>query len=61
MRNTNEFKEFSANGYKTLIIKPEPDRILSRIDELEKLSNLFEKGFLTQDEFEVQKQKLLNT
>ena len=41
------------------MIKPETERTPSRIDELERLSNLFEKGFLTQDEFEVQKQKLL--
>lgn len=59
LRNTDEFKEFSANGYKNLMIKPETERTPSRIDELERLSNLFEKGFLTQDEFEVQKQKLL--
>ena len=31
------------------------------VQELEKLANLKEKGILTQEEFETQKQKLLNS
>lgn len=60
LRNTTVFKHFVDNGYKILTNQTEVMNPLSRIEELEKFSELFEKGILTKDEFENEKKKILS-
>tara|TARA_B110000503_G_C7054421_1_gene373782 strand:- start:45 stop:635 length:591 start_codon:yes stop_codon:yes gene_type:complete len=58
IRQTKEWIEFTANDYEILTNQiSEPQ---SNADELLKLAELLDKGLLTQEEFEAQKQKLLN-
>lgn len=59
LRSTKNYKQFLDNGYK-MTIQPEVTKSLSRIEELEKLNALFEKGILTKDEFENEKKKILS-
>ena len=57
IRQTKEWIEFTANDYEILTNQiSEPQ---SNADELLKLAELLDKGLLTQEEFEAQKQKLL--
>lgn len=58
IRQTKEWIEFTANDYEILTHQiSEPQ---STVDELLKLSTLLDKGLITREEFEAQKQKLLN-
>jgi tetratricopeptide (TPR) repeat protein len=61
LRETNEFKAFATNGFKTPTTKNETHKPLSRIEELDKLNSLFEKGVLTKEEFENEKKRILST
>lgn len=59
LRNSSEFKIFVENGYKMpTLIKSETS--ISRIEELEKLTTLYEKGILTPEEFENEKKNILS-
>lgn len=58
LRNSVEFKKFVKNGYKTCVPLKEKSRI-GRIEKLEKLAKLYEKGVLTKIEFEDEKRKIL--
>jgi len=60
LRNDSRYREFATNGYKTSKIQKEDGRPLSRLDELVKLSSLYEKGVLTIEEFENEKKKILS-
>ena len=60
LRNDSRYREFATNGYKTSKIQKEDGRPLSRLDELGKLSSLYEKGVLTIEEFENEKKKILS-
>jgi len=60
LRNTTDFKTFVANGYKMATSPSESTRPMSRVEELEKLNSLLEKGVLTKDEFENEKKKILS-
>ena len=60
LRGTTEYKTFVANGNKIPSVKTETFRSLSRIEELEKLNSLFEKGVLSKEEFESEKKKILS-
>ncbi len=67
LRIQKEFEEFESNGYRkepTLELKaPEQEEIIDTsadlLQQLKKLGELREKGLLSQEEFERQKQKLL--
>ena len=57
LRNQSEYNEFITNGYKfdkTLNLKN------SYLDELKELSKLKESGIITEIEFDIQKEKILN-
>lgn len=59
LREKVDFKMFVANGYKRIPVQSEA-RPLSRIEELEKLSVLLEKGLLSKNEFENEKKRILS-
>ncbi len=63
IRSQPEFQEFVKNGYN--LPKPNPPiaivNSISPADELKKLSDLKESGVLTEEEFQIQKQKVLNS
>ncbi len=61
LRETDEYKEFVRNQYKLPTIHPEKTISESRVDKLEKLNTLFEKGVLTKEEFEVEKKHILSS
>jgi len=61
LRGTSGFKSFVTNGYKISTAKTETHRPLSRIEELDKLNSLFEKGILNKEEFENEKKRILST
>lgn len=58
IRNTQKWIDFVNNDYQ--ISNGIKHQTLSTTDELLKLGELFEKGLLTKEEFEVEKKKLLN-
>lgn len=66
IRQQNEFNEFAKNGYrlKEEVILPEIEKNTNQsnntISQLEKLATLKEKGVLTEEEFQIEKQKILN-
>jgi class 3 adenylate cyclase/tetratricopeptide (TPR) repeat protein len=70
LRSREEWDDFVDNDYKLLKALPEPDTELSlekrldydfeKIDLLEQLGEKLEKGELSQEEFEVEKKKLLD-
>jgi hypothetical protein len=58
LRNSAEFKTFVENGYRTHT--PIDSKVsISRIEKLEKLTILYEKGTLTKEEFENEKKNIL--
>ena len=64
LRIQDEFDTFKKNGYRInieLTQKDEPDVTTSNnlLDQIKQLGELREKGLLTEEEFEVQKKKLL--
>jgi len=59
LRSTSEFKEFASNSYTLSPNQIESPKSLSRVDELERIASLFEKGVLTKQEFENEKQIIL--
>ena len=58
IRNTQKWIDFVNNDYQ--ISDGIMHQTLSTTDELLKLGELFEKGLLTKEEFEIEKKKLLN-
>jgi tetratricopeptide (TPR) repeat protein len=58
LRSEPEFKDYVQNGYKLPTLANSGDDVISK---LEKLGNLKEKGVITEEEFAVQKSKLLNS
>jgi predicted lipid-binding transport protein (Tim44 family) len=52
---TIEYQEKILNATKEQVVKP-----TSNLEELEKLHELLQKGILTQEEYDVQKVKILN-
>jgi len=60
LRSIPEFKSFSINGYKLMPLHGETIKPISRIEELEKLVVLFEKGLLTKEEFDNEKNRILS-
>lgn len=58
IRNTQKWIDFVNNDYQ--ISNGIKHQTLSTTDELLKLGELFEKGLLTKEEFEIEKKKLLN-
>lgn len=60
LRKQNKFKLLVANKYKVQSAQDQSAESKSKADELEKLAGLFEKGFLTKEEFEQEKKKILN-
>ena len=61
LRETSEFKTFVSNGYKIAPTQTEASKPLSRIEELDKLNSLFEKGVLSREEFDNEKKRILST
>ena len=61
LRSMPDYKVFATNGYKMPTVQVEVVKPLSRIEELEKLNALLEKGVLTKEEFESEKKKILST
>lgn len=61
LRSIPDYKVFATNGYKMPTVQAESVKPLSRIEELEKLNALLEKGVLTKEEFESEKKKILTT
>ena len=63
IRKNKEWQNFVDNDYQQVILAkttPQVDTI-SSADELLKLSTLLDKGLITREEFEAQKQKILNS
>lgn len=58
LREQPEFKEFAENGYR-LPEKPNVELKIDSVTQLEKLAQLKEKGILTEEEFQKEKQKIL--
>lgn len=58
LREQPEFKEFAENGYR-LPEKPNVELKMDSVTQLEKLAQLKEKGLLTEEEFQKEKQKIL--
>ena len=59
LRNNSGYAGFASNGYKIPTIQKEDRKPQSRVDELEKLNSLYEKGVLTLEEFENEKKRIL--
>lgn len=55
LKSLPEYAEFIRNGFK----KPLNSSVASIANELEKLASLKERGVLTEEEFQIQKQKIL--
>lgn len=57
LRNSEGYKEFKQNGYKTIqkVISQETE-----LDKLQKLNELRKEGAITEEEFDIQKKKLLS-
>ena len=63
LRSQPEFDNFVANGYKvTKAIEPATELDLSSalISQIEKLAKMKDQGIINDDEFQIQKSKLLN-
>lgn len=60
LRKQEIFKAFVSNNYKKLSTNTDTVRPLTKVEELEKLASLFEKGVITKGEFEIEKAKLLS-
>jgi len=58
LRNQDEFKTFVANGYKSPSSAQDYNS-KSKLDELQQLADLFERGVLTKAEFEKEKVRIL--
>ncbi|HMS98679.1 MAG TPA: SHOCT domain-containing protein [Saprospiraceae bacterium] len=59
LKSTPEFSSFVTNGYKIVTMENEQPKNSNRIEDLEKISILFEKGLLTIEEFEAEKKRIL--
>lgn len=60
VRNTTKFQQFVDNGYKLKTIKAIETKPFNKIEELQKLIELHEKGVLTKNEFDIEKKKILS-
>ncbi len=60
LRDEIEFKNFVANSYKKPTTQTNSVRPLSKIEELEKLNSLLEKGVLSKEEFDNEKKIILS-
>ena len=67
MRNHEKYKIFASNGYRVASVKTEPVPIQgnksfdhNKIEALEKLAGLKERGIITDEEFAEQKKKILS-
>ena len=60
LRDSTLFKQFVENGYTLPTTSIEVRPSLSKIEELEKLNSLFEKGVLTSSEFQNEKKRILS-
>jgi hypothetical protein len=60
LRNNPAYANFATNGYKISKNQIEERKPQSRVEELEKLNSLYEKGVLTLEEFEYEKKRILS-
>ena len=64
LRMQEEFFEFQQNGYQLAVPKEDSEKKLNEngnlLDQLQKLAELREKGLLTDEEFSIQKRRLLD-
>jgi tetratricopeptide (TPR) repeat protein len=58
LRSLPEFQEYARNGYKSVSPNTSEDDTVSK---LERLGNLKKEGFVTEEEFELQKRKILDS
>ncbi len=59
LRGLNEFQQLVDNNYKLKTIQNQPIKFFNNIEELERLTGLFERGALTKEEFENMKKNIL--
>lgn len=60
LRETKKFKAFVTNRYKLPTPQVTNDKSISKVDELDKLHSLLERGVINQKEFDVEKENILN-